>query len=144
MVAYLIVEHRITDPAKFEDYRSKVGPMIAKHGGRALAKGNAHQFPEGGHWKPELVAITEFPDMESLKAWYNSEEYQPLIALRKQCTRRSRGADHGRGGVGLHLPIDVSLDASSDTSISEILSQACKLATKPRDRKICEGADLRH
>ena len=84
--AYLVVEHIVTDSAKFGDYLRKVGPMIAKHGGRALAKGNAHQFPEGGHWKPELVAITEFPDMESLKAWYNSEEYQPLIALRKQCT----------------------------------------------------------
>jgi uncharacterized protein (DUF1330 family) len=24
--------------------------------------------------------------MEALNAWYNSPEYQPLIALRKQCT----------------------------------------------------------
>jgi uncharacterized protein (DUF1330 family) len=34
MPAYLVVEHTITDPAKFEEYRVKVGPMIAKHGGR--------------------------------------------------------------------------------------------------------------
>jgi uncharacterized protein (DUF1330 family) len=32
--AYLIVEHIITDAEKFEEYRAKVGPMIAKHGGR--------------------------------------------------------------------------------------------------------------
>ena len=29
MAAYIIVEHKITDPAKFEEYRVKVGPMIA-------------------------------------------------------------------------------------------------------------------
>ena len=83
MSAYLIVEHKITDRAKFEEYRAKVGPMIAKHGGRYLTKGGSHKMPEGGHWNPELVVIFEFPDMASLNAWYTSPEYQPLIALRK-------------------------------------------------------------
>ena len=50
MSAYLVVEHKITDPAKFEEYRLKVGPMIAKHGGRYLTKGSSHKMPEGGHW----------------------------------------------------------------------------------------------
>ena len=86
MSAYLIVEHVIIDAAKFEEYRSTVAPMIAKHGGRYLTKGNAHKFPEGGHWAPERVVIIEFPDMKALNAWYTSPEYQPLIALRKQCT----------------------------------------------------------
>lgn len=43
-------------------------------------------MPEGGHWKPERMVIVEFPDMQSLTAWYSSPEYQPLIQLRKQCT----------------------------------------------------------
>jgi len=47
--AYLVVEHIVTDAAKFKEYLTKVGPIIAKHGGRALTKGNAHQFPEEGH-----------------------------------------------------------------------------------------------
>jgi uncharacterized protein (DUF1330 family) len=86
MSAYLIVEHIITDAAKFEQYRTAVGPMIAKHGGRYLTKGGSHGLPEGGHWKPERVVIIEFPDMQALERWYNSPEYQPLIALRKSCT----------------------------------------------------------
>jgi uncharacterized protein (DUF1330 family) len=86
MPAYLIAEHIITDAKKFEEYRTKVGPMIAKHGGRYLTKGGSHKMPEGGHWKPERVVIVEFPDMRALNAWYTSTEYQPLIALRKQCT----------------------------------------------------------
>ena len=39
MSVYLIVEHKITEPAKFEEYRTKVGPLIAKHSGRYLTKG---------------------------------------------------------------------------------------------------------
>lgn len=86
MSAYLIAEHIITDAAKFEEYRTKVGPMIAKYGGRYLTKGASHKLPEGGHWKPERVVIIEFPDMDSLNRWYTSPEYQPLLALRKVCT----------------------------------------------------------
>jgi uncharacterized protein (DUF1330 family) len=86
MAAYLVVEHIITDPVKFEEYRTKVGPIIAKHGGAYLTRGGSHKMPEGGHWKPERVVIIEFPDIDALNAWYNSPEYQPLIALRKECT----------------------------------------------------------
>lgn len=86
MPAYLIAEHIITDPAAFEEYRTKAAPMIAAHGGRYLTKGSSHKLPEGGHWKPERVVIIEFPDMDSLNRWYNSVEYRPLIALRKRCT----------------------------------------------------------
>lgn len=86
MPAYLVVEHIITDPAMFEEYRSKVAPLIASYRGRYLTKGATHRQPEGGHWKPERMVIIEFPDMTSLEAWYRSPAYKPLIALRKQCT----------------------------------------------------------
>jgi len=86
MPAYLIAEHKITEPIKLDDYRTKAGPMIARHGGRYLTKGGSHKFPEGGHWKPERVVIIEFPDMDALNAWYNSSEYRPLIAFRRECT----------------------------------------------------------
>ena len=85
MPAFLIAEHVITDPAKFDEYRIRVGPLIAKHGGRYLTRPGSHRLPEGGHWSPERVVIVEFPDKQSLDAWYADPEYQPLIALRKQC-----------------------------------------------------------
>src|SRR5262245_56691123 len=86
MTAYLIAEHIVTDPAKFEEYRTKVGPTIAAHGGRYLTRPGSHKLPEGGHWKPDRVVIIEFPDIQSLNAWYNAPEYQPLIDLRKAST----------------------------------------------------------
>jgi uncharacterized protein DUF1330 len=42
MPAYLIAEHTVTDPKKFEEYRVKVGPIIAKHGGRYITKSGSH------------------------------------------------------------------------------------------------------
>ena len=86
MAAYMIAEHVITDATRFYEYRNRVAPMIARYGGRYLTKGGSHKFPEGGHWAPERVVIIEFPDMAALEAWYNSPEYQPLIALRKAAT----------------------------------------------------------
>jgi len=86
MAAYLIAEHVITDATRFDEYRIRVAPTIARYGGRYLTRGGTHKFPEGGHWAPERVVIIEFPDMTALEAWYSSPEYQPLIALRKAST----------------------------------------------------------
>ena len=46
MAAYLVVEHTITDSVKFEEYRSKVALVLAKHGGRYLTKGGSHKLLE--------------------------------------------------------------------------------------------------
>jgi uncharacterized protein (DUF1330 family) len=87
--AYLIVEHTITDPAKFREYGDKVRPLVAKYGGRSLARGG-HRVLETKHWVPDRVILFEFPDMETLNAWYSSPEYQPLIALRQSATDMSK------------------------------------------------------
>jgi uncharacterized protein (DUF1330 family) len=88
MPAYLIVEHTITDPARFEECRIKVGPMIAKHGGRYLTRGGSHKLLETTRKPPDRVVIIEFPDVAALNAWYGSSEYQPLIALRQSAVIR--------------------------------------------------------
>ena len=85
MPAYLIAEHTITDAATFEEYRVKVGPLIAKHGGRYVTKPGSHVVLEKDNavWQPQRVVIVEFPDMAALNAWYQSPEYAPLIELRR-------------------------------------------------------------
>jgi len=84
MPASLIAEHTITDAAKFEEYQVKVGPLIARHGGRYVTKPGSHIVLEKDNavWQPQRVVIVEFPDMAALNAWYNSPEYEPLIELR--------------------------------------------------------------
>ncbi|MBK1660655.1 DUF1330 domain-containing protein [Paracraurococcus ruber] len=82
MPAYLIANIRVKDPAKFAEYRDKVAPMIARHGGRYLVRGGA-VTPVEGTPGLERVVILEYPDMATLKAFYHSAEYAPLIALRQ-------------------------------------------------------------
>lgn len=82
MAAYLIAEHLITYAERFEQYRSKVAPMIERFGGRYLTRGGSHEVLDG-KWNPTRAVIIEFPDMARLKAWYNSPEYKPLIAIRQ-------------------------------------------------------------
>jgi uncharacterized protein (DUF1330 family) len=83
MSAYWIAAHTITDPAKFEEYRVRAAPMIARHGGRYITRIGSHNVLETARRPPDRVVIIEFPDMGALNAWYNSAEYQPLIALRQ-------------------------------------------------------------
>jgi uncharacterized protein (DUF1330 family) len=90
MATYLIVEHTITDSVKFEEYRVKVGALIAKHGGRYITKGGSHKLLEVDRRPPDRVVIIEFPDMAALNAWYTSPEYQPLIALRHSAVDMSK------------------------------------------------------
>jgi uncharacterized protein (DUF1330 family) len=90
MPAYLIVEHRITDPEKFQEYSDKVRPMIANYGGRLLTRGGTHKVLETDHFLPDRVAIFEFPDMATLDEWYNSPPYEPLVALRQSATDMSK------------------------------------------------------
>jgi len=57
-------------------------PTIAKFGGRFLVRGGPHEILEG-HWHPHRIVVIEFPDMAAIKAWYNSPEYAPLLAMRQ-------------------------------------------------------------
>ena len=82
MPAYLIADTHITDHATYDEYKRQVVPVIAKFGGRFLARGGRHEVLEGT-WQPARVVLIEFPDMDALKAWYASDEYAPLLALRQ-------------------------------------------------------------
>jgi uncharacterized protein (DUF1330 family) len=90
MAAYWIAAHTITDPARFEDYRVKVAPMIAKHGGRYITRIGSHKLLESARHPPDRVVIIELPDMSALYAWYSSAEYQPLVALRQSAVDMDR------------------------------------------------------
>ncbi len=90
MAAYWIAAHTITDATKFEDYRVKVAPIIARHGGRYITTIGSHKVLETTRRPPDRVVIIEFPDMGALNAWYNSAEYKPLIALRQSAVDMDR------------------------------------------------------
>ena len=83
MSAYLIANLRVKDAALFGEYRDKVAPMIAAHGGRYLIRGGEVAAVEGD-LKLERLVVLEFPSMAKLRAFYDSADYAPLIALRQR------------------------------------------------------------
>jgi uncharacterized protein (DUF1330 family) len=83
VAAYALVNVEITDSAGFAEYRKRVPATIAAFGGRFLTRGGAMEVLEG-EWMPKRVVILEFPDVATIKAWYDSPEYQPLLELRKR------------------------------------------------------------
>ena len=80
MAGYLIANIEVTDAKTFEDYRNQVAPIIARFGGRYLVRGGATVMLEGAAAK-RLVVI-EFPTLDAARAFYDSAEYAPVLALR--------------------------------------------------------------
>lgn len=94
MAAYLIVDLEVTDAAAYEKYREQVPALIAAHGGRYLVRGGAAEVLEGS-LQPKRTVILEFPDMPSLKAFWQASDYQPLKALRQRVAKTSVMAVEG-------------------------------------------------
>jgi uncharacterized protein (DUF1330 family) len=83
MAAYLIADVNITDPVAYEEYKRKVAATTEAFGGRYLTRAGATEVLEG-NWVPQRFVILEFPDAESIKAWYNSPQYKPLLEVRQR------------------------------------------------------------
>ena len=81
MAAYVIASIEVTDPELYAEYRAQVLPTVERHGGRFLVRGGASEVLEGS-WQPQRVVVLEFPDLDSARRWYSSDEYRPLIDLR--------------------------------------------------------------
>jgi uncharacterized protein (DUF1330 family) len=94
MAAYLIAHVDVTDPQLYEEYRRKVPAVVAAYGGRYLVRGGPQARLEGEGALARL-AILEFPSMAQLRAWYESAEYRPLIALRQRSARSTLYAFEG-------------------------------------------------
>ena len=83
MAAYVIYHQtELSDPDAYRrDYQQAALASIERFGGRPLV-GGPFETLEGdapGH----RIVVHEFPDMETLKRWYNSEEFQKLIPVRQ-------------------------------------------------------------
>ena len=85
MKAYVIVDVRITDPARYEDYKKLTPASLVPYEGKFIVRGGDTETLEGS-WKPGRVVIIEFPSKERAKAWWSSEGYAPAKALRQSAS----------------------------------------------------------
>lgn len=80
MTAYIVVELTLRDQVARDRYSAAAQPILKAFGG---------EFAGSGKWEvlygePAFTngAIIAFPDRETALAWYNSPDYQALIADR--------------------------------------------------------------
>ena len=81
MAAYLIADIEVTDPDGFGRYRAEVPAVLERFGGRYVVRGGVAHALEGD-WQPGRIVILEFDTMDKAKAFYDSDDYQELLALR--------------------------------------------------------------
>jgi uncharacterized protein (DUF1330 family) len=88
MGAFAIGLYSIWDVSWRPAYREIVDALVAKHGGRYVARTtSAWEVLEGA--APEITNVTmiEFPSMEHARAWYNDPDYAPMKRLRQAGSR---------------------------------------------------------
>lgn len=83
MTAYVIVDIQVTDPVRYEDYKSLAAPTVELYGGKYIARGGKTETLEGD-WSPTRLVILQFDSSEQAKKWLNSDEYREARALRHQ------------------------------------------------------------
>ena len=85
MAAYMMAFTEVTDPAGMEEYRARVGPTIAQHGGRVVAAGPPEIIE--GDLTAHIAVILEFPNMAAARAWYDGAAYREPKAIRHRSAR---------------------------------------------------------
>jgi uncharacterized protein (DUF1330 family) len=86
MSAFIIVEIAVKDAAGYEEYKKLTPASIAAYNGKFVVRGGHCETLEGG-WAPQRIVVLEFPDVNSAKAWWASEEYAPAKAIRLRTAR---------------------------------------------------------
>jgi len=81
MTAYVITRIEVTDPVRYEDYKALTPAAVAAHNGRFVVRGGEMEVLEG---EPEQrrIVVVQFADMDTARAFYDSEEYRAARAAR--------------------------------------------------------------
>jgi uncharacterized protein (DUF1330 family) len=83
MAAYWVARSKINDPVAYKKYTDLVPAIIAKYGGKVLARGGRFQIMEGPQ-KFQRFVVIEFPTFEQGVACFTSQEYDAAAALRRR------------------------------------------------------------
>jgi uncharacterized protein (DUF1330 family) len=94
---------RIHDPATYLKYTVLTPPIVARHGGRFLTRGDEVSTHEGETFTERMVII-EFPDRASAEAWYNDPDYQKASELRRAASRGRMILQESRGDTAAPDP----------------------------------------
>ena len=83
MTAYVLADIEVTDPVRYEDYKTLAAASVERYGGRYVVRGGQVAVLEGS-WPTSRFVMLEFDHADSARRWYHSPEYQAAIAVRQQ------------------------------------------------------------
>ena len=84
MAAYMIVLAKIADREAFlGGYGKAAAALIEQHGGRYLLRGPGVRLLEGDWGDGSSAVISEWPDMATLRTFWDSPEYAEVKKLRE-------------------------------------------------------------
>ena len=75
MSVYLIADVKVTDESWIPDYAANVHDIVHKHGGKYLSRSANITNIEGEPLDTTLIALLEFPSLESAQSFVNDPEY---------------------------------------------------------------------
>ncbi len=81
MAAYWIARSRVNHAEEYAQYAQRVPPILARHGGKILARGGPFKILEGTDLFHRFVVV-EFPSLEQAQACHESAEYQAAAKFR--------------------------------------------------------------
>ena len=82
MAAYILVDVKITDPGRYEDYKKLTPGSLVAYEGKFIVRGGATETLEGD-WNPGRLVVIEFPTSQKAKEWWSSDGYAPAKAIRQ-------------------------------------------------------------
>ena len=82
MSAFVVVDTDIKNPEAYEEYKKLAKPIAEKFGGVYRVRGGVIDVRETDLWSPTRIVIIEFPDLQSARAFVDSEEYAPVKPIR--------------------------------------------------------------
>jgi uncharacterized protein (DUF1330 family) len=82
MKGYWVARSKINDPVEYRKYTDRVPGILAKYGGKVLARGGRFKILEGPE-KFQRFVVIEFPSLEQAVACHDSPEYREAAAFRR-------------------------------------------------------------
>lgn len=82
MAGYVVANVSIKNAEGYAGYSKQVPETVSRWGGRFIVRGGAIETLDGD-WSPKRLVVIEFPDVETARNWYQSQEYQAIVPIRQ-------------------------------------------------------------
>jgi uncharacterized protein (DUF1330 family) len=84
MPAYVHINLRVIDPVRQAALAPRFKAVLEEAGGRILYFGRVAEVLEGDETPLPMAGVFEFPTLTQALAFYNSENYAPIKAERRE------------------------------------------------------------